>query len=130
MKSKATNFVYKIIKPPSIYLRFSKKYTTYSDKYIYGESSKFDDGGPGAPGLKTEPFLWSEINFEALIKPNQNWPFVEINCGIGAQTPAIISRLPERTKVLGFCKDKNQLFQAKNYLYNLQHFSPYKVLLE
>lgn len=53
--------------------------------------------------------LWQGVDLRALTDPA---PFLEVGCGVGAQTPDLLSHLPGGTRVIGIDHDPHQIRKA------------------
>jgi len=95
-------------------------------KYVHGISSKDEENRLQLQAKGAEDHLWHDINLKNVVN-DPNLCFLEVGCGVGAQTSALLSRLPKKTHVLGIDIDPKQIYVASK---KLSEFIPERVTLK
>lgn len=103
---------------------------TYSHqdfKYIHSSSTDTEEERLKVQAKEAEKHLWHDLDLSLLIENDPKLFYLEVGCGVGAQTPALISRLPRDMRILGIDIDKQQISRANK---NLNQYIPEKVHLQ
>lgn len=66
------------------------------------------------------PYLWDGVSLANL--PYTKNLFLEVGCGVGAQTPDLLDRIPQATKVIGIDYDPLQIQKAHQTMADFPHF--------
>lgn len=101
----------------------------FRQKYIHvtatdEEAHRLHNQASGA-----EKFLWKGIDLTVLIK-SKDHPFLEVGCGVGAQSTSILSRLPENINLVGIDIDAEQVKRADNFMKQNGIFSAHRYKYE
>jgi ubiquinone/menaquinone biosynthesis C-methylase UbiE len=89
--------------------------------YIHGSSSDREANRLYKQAERAEKFLWKNIDLGKYLH-NKSKPFFEIGCGVGAQTPHILQRIPQNIKLIGIDIDEGQIIRAKDHLSKFKEF--------
>lgn len=95
-------------------------------KYIHGDGDRsIEEKRLLTQANLMRPHLWQNINLRDMLA-KFNEPFLEVGCGVGAQTMDLVNQLPNDIKVISIDNDPVQIQTAKKY-FNLKYNCEFQV---
>jgi len=92
------------------------------DSYIHGPSHELEESRLQKQAKAAEKFLWKNLNISDLLPHKISQPFLEIGCGVGAQTPTLIDKLPKHINIIGIDIDSGQIDKARKFMDSLPKY--------
>ena len=89
-------------------------------KYIHGSGDRsIEEKRLLTQANLMRPHLWKDIDLKKMLN-NFNEPFLEVGCGVGAQTIDLINKLPKTINLISIDNDPAQIKKAKNHIAKTQ----------